>query len=252
MIVDSHQHVMLPTSMQIKKMDDAGVDKAILFTTTPHVERAATATLDAIGAEMQVLYQLLSGSYSPETRISKMKDTILELNQAIRTAPDRFYGFGPIPLGISEQATAEWVSQHIIGNSFKGIPGTQLINISSAGGYTIVPTAVTYCATKFYVSTFTEGLAWELIETGAKMRAKVLAPAATKTEFGKKANNVDAYDYDKAFGTYHTSRQMAEFLLKLYDSDSTLGIVDRETFQFKLQPPVFPYANSSTHNQNPN
>ena len=50
MIVDSHQHVMLPTSMQIKKMDDAGVDKAILFTTTPHVERAATATLDAIGA----------------------------------------------------------------------------------------------------------------------------------------------------------------------------------------------------------
>ena len=129
MIVDSHQHVMLPTSMQIKKMDDAGVDKAILFTTTPHVERAATATLDAIGAEMQVLYQLLSGSYSPETRISKMKDTILELNQAIRTAPDRFYGFGPIPLGISEQATAEWVSQHIIGNSFKGIgeftPGSE-------------------------------------------------------------------------------------------------------------------------------
>ncbi len=84
------------------------------------------------------------------------------------------------------------------------------------------------------------------------VRAKVLAPAATQTEFGKKANNVDAYDYDKAFGTYHTSRQMAEFLLKLYDSDSTLGIVDRETFQFKLQPPVFPYANSSTHNQNPN
>ena len=56
MIVDSHQHVMLPTTMQIQKMNDAGVDKAILFTTTPHVERAATATLDAIGAEMQVLY----------------------------------------------------------------------------------------------------------------------------------------------------------------------------------------------------
>lgn len=55
MIVDSHQHVMLPTSMQVKKMDDAGVDKAILFTTTPHVERAASATLAAIGAEMQVL-----------------------------------------------------------------------------------------------------------------------------------------------------------------------------------------------------
>ena len=53
---------------------------------------------------------------------------------------------------------------------------------------------VQYCATKFYVSTFTEGLAWELIESGAKMRAKVLAPAATQTEFGKKANNVDSTD----------------------------------------------------------
>ena len=63
---------------------------------------------------------------------------------------------------------------------------------------------------------------------------------------------MDTYDYDKAFGTYHTSQQMAEFLLKLYDSDSTLGIVDRETFQFELRPPMFPYANGSTHNQHTN
>ena len=67
----------------------------------------------------------------------------------------------------------------------------------------------------------------------------------------KKANNVDAYDYDKAFGTYHTSQQMAEFLLRLYDSDCTLGIVDRETFQFELRSPMFPYANGSAHNQTP-
>ncbi len=129
MIVDSHQHVMLPTSMQIRKMDDGGVDRTILFTTTPHVERAASATLEAIGAEMQVLYQLLSGSCSPEIRMGKMMDTILELNRAIQTAPDRFYGFGPVPLGLSEQATADWISQHIVGNSFKGIgeftPGSE-------------------------------------------------------------------------------------------------------------------------------
>ena len=84
------------------------------------------------------------------------------------------------------------------------------------------------CTTAFFLLPSC-GSFWELIESGAKMRAKVLAPAATQTEFGKKANNVDAYDYDKAFGTYHTSQQMAEFLLKLYDSDRTLVIVDRET-----------------------
>ena len=44
---------------------------------------------------------------------------------------------------------------------------------------------------------------------------------------------------------------MAEFLLKLYDSDSALGIVDRETFRFELRSPVFPYAGGSVHNQTP-
>lgn len=32
---------------------------------------------------------------------------------------------------------------------YKDVEGTQLINVSSAGGYTIVPTAVTYCAGSF-------------------------------------------------------------------------------------------------------
>jgi len=132
---------------------------------------------------------------------------------------------------------------------FKDIAGTQLINISSAGGYTLVPTAVTYCATKFYVSAFTEGLAWELRENGSKMQAKVLAPAATKTEFGKIANNATEYDYAKSFNTYHTSAQAASFLLKLYDSDKVVGLVDRENFSFRLCEPQFPYAGNSPHNQ---
>ena len=132
---------------------------------------------------------------------------------------------------------------------FKDTKRTQLINVSSCGGYTIVPNAVTYCATKFYVSVFTEGLAWELKAAHAKMQAKVLAPAATKTEFGKVANDVTEYDYDKLFGTYHTGTQIAAFLLELYDSDKTVGFVDRETFSFHLYEPQFQYAGSSRHNQ---
>lgn len=132
---------------------------------------------------------------------------------------------------------------------YKDTEGAQLINISSCGGYTIVPTAVTYCAAKFYVSTFTEGLAWELEETGAKMKAKVLAPAATRTEFGMVANDVSEYDYDKSFGTYHTSKQVAGFLLELYDSEKVVGLVDREDFSFRLADPLFPYAGKSSHNQ---
>lgn len=134
-------------------------------------------------------------------------------------------------------------------HDYKDVEGTQLINISSCGGYTVVPTAVTYCAAKFYVSAFTEGLARELEESGAKMKAKVLAPAATRTEFGMVANNVSEYDYDKSFGTYHTSRQMAGFLLELHDSGRVVGLVDREDFSFRLTDPLLPYAGSSSHNQ---
>lgn len=132
---------------------------------------------------------------------------------------------------------------------FKNTEKAQLINVSSCGGYTVVPNAVTYCATKFYVSAFTEGLSWELKTTHAKMQAKVLAPAATKTEFGKIANNVTEYDYDKLFCTYHTSTQIAAFLLELYDSDKVVGLVDRENFSFHLCEPQLQYAGNSQHNQ---
>ena len=134
-------------------------------------------------------------------------------------------------------------------HDYQNIEGSKLINISSAGGYTIVPNAVTYCASKFFVSTFTEGLARELQESHAKLQAKVLAPAATKTNFGNVANNIKGYDYDKSFGTYHTSKEMANFLLQLYDSSEVVGTVNREAFEFNLGSPLFAYAGNSKHNQ---
>lgn len=132
---------------------------------------------------------------------------------------------------------------------FQTAEGAQLINVSSCGGYTIVPNAVTYCAAKFYVSAFTEGLARELKAAGASLRAKVFAPAATRTEFGRIANHVETYEYDRAFGRYHTGEQAAAYLMALYDSDSVVGLVDRESFAFRLCGPQFPYAGASRHNQ---
>ncbi|WP_160692012.1 SDR family NAD(P)-dependent oxidoreductase [Clostridium sp. C2-6-12] len=134
-------------------------------------------------------------------------------------------------------------------HDYKDIANTQLINISSSGGYIIVPNAVTYCASKFFVSVFTEGLARELKACNSKLQAKVLAPAATKTNFGNIANDVRKYDYDKSFGTYHTSREMADFLLKLYDSDEVVGIVNRESFEFELSSPLFNYSGNPQNNQ---
>ena len=50
------------------------------------------------------------------------------------------------------------------------------------------------------------------------------------------------YDYDTAFKRYHSSEEMAEFLLALYDSDACVGAVDLGSFEFSLGEPRFDYA----------
>lgn len=127
-------------------------------------------------------------------------------------------------------------------HDYASAEGTQLINISSGGGYTIVGNAITYCASKFYVSAFTEGLAHELKASGAKMKAKVLAPAATETEFAKRSMDLEQFEYTGIVPKFHTAEQMAGFLLELYDSDKVVGIVDGYTYNFELKDPIFPYV----------
>ncbi|AXQ79629.1 SDR family NAD(P)-dependent oxidoreductase [Streptococcus chenjunshii] len=122
---------------------------------------------------------------------------------------------------------------------YQDIDNSQLINISSRGGYMLVDNAVTYCATKFYVSAFTEGLALEMKNRHHKLQAKVLAPAATKTEFGKVATDSSSYNYDEHFKQYHSAKEMADFLIQLYKSDKTVGLVDVKDFSFHLSQPLF-------------
>ncbi|MDV3451076.1 SDR family NAD(P)-dependent oxidoreductase [Bacillus safensis] len=128
---------------------------------------------------------------------------------------------------------------------YEQVEGAQLINISSRAGYTVVGNAVTYSATKFYVSAFTEGLALELKGKGAKLQAKVLAPSATESEFAKRSLDVDEFEYEGNFKKYHTSKEMAACLLELYDSEKTVGIVDGKTFEFELKDPIFSHAGTS-------
>ena len=128
---------------------------------------------------------------------------------------------------------------------YENVAGTQLINVSSGGGYTIVADAVTYCGTKFYVSAFTEGLAQELSSKDAHMKAKVLAPAATETEFAQRSFDVNEFEYNGTVPQYHTAKEMAQFMLDLYDSDKVVGIVNGETYEFSLVDPLYPYAKRS-------
>lgn len=125
---------------------------------------------------------------------------------------------------------------------YADVEGTQIINISSGGGYQIVGNSVAYCATKFYVSAFTEGIAQELKEKGAAMQVKVLAPAATATEFIKSALDLDSFHYEGVVPKFHTAKEMAGFMIDLYDSEKVVGIVNGNTYDFELRDPIYPYV----------
>lgn len=114
---------------------------------------------------------------------------------------------------------------------------TQLINVSSSMGYMLAVGNIVYSATKYYVSAYTEGLAKEL--SGHALKAKVLAPAITETEFIDKANNVENFDYSTGVKKYHTAKEMAQFLIELYDSNNTVGIVN-ENYDFVLNDGIYP------------
>ncbi|GAA3806927.1 MULTISPECIES: amidohydrolase family protein [Amycolatopsis] len=98
MIIDAHSHVHDPVEKHLTLLDEAGVDKAILFATRPHPERAMT--LDELKAEMAVLSQSLAGS--GDGRAAALR----ELDDAVAAHPDRFLGFGSVDLSGPDVAAA--------------------------------------------------------------------------------------------------------------------------------------------------
>lgn len=119
MIIDSHEHLMLPIEMQIEKLNQAGVDKAILFSTVPHPERAKN--LAELRGEMNILYRVLAGANNKEANRERMIKNNNELAMQMKKYPERFFGFGAVPLGMSEPETSSWIEENILSNEFKGI-----------------------------------------------------------------------------------------------------------------------------------
>lgn len=103
--------------------------------------------------------------------------------------------------------------------------GAQLINVASSAGYMMFPGATLYGATKFFASSLTEGIDQEMKTGNHKLRAKVLAPGATQTEFEQAAHESnEPVDYDEKFGHYSTAAEMADYLMQLYESDATVAM----------------------------
>jgi len=58
-----------------------------------------------------------------------------------------------------------------------------VINVSSVAGFWQAPGNVSYCATKCWMNSFTEGLALELTAAGSPVKVQALCPGYTRSEF---------------------------------------------------------------------
>jgi uncharacterized protein len=119
MIIDAHSHVHDPIKSHIGLLDDAGVDRTVLFPTRPHPERATD--VESLRREFAVLDQALAGRHDPDRDAERYRAAWQEFDEARAAYPDRFIGFGSVPLDLPDDAIAEAVQREIVGRGLRGI-----------------------------------------------------------------------------------------------------------------------------------
>ncbi|WP_330256485.1 amidohydrolase family protein [Nocardia sp. NBC_00565] len=112
MIIDAHSHVHDPLEDHIALLDEAGVDKTVLFMTRPHPERARD--LSELRKEMDRLRQALAGGGHLGRETARR-----ELDAALTAYPDRFIGFASVPLDAPD--VAGLVDRDVAGRGLRGI-----------------------------------------------------------------------------------------------------------------------------------
>ena len=117
MIIDGHSHVTLPIEEHIAAMDQAEIDKTILFSTTLHPETAKN--VQEVRDAISYLHDLLAGRKG--SIVAAREKAIHELMSAIRQYPNRFVGFGSVPPDLDLDATMRFVDEFIHKNSLSGM-----------------------------------------------------------------------------------------------------------------------------------
>jgi predicted TIM-barrel fold metal-dependent hydrolase len=116
LIIDAHSHVHDPVGSHIALLDEAGVDRAVLFGTRPHPERATD--LGSFRREMSVLAETVGGrSAGPDVYQAAWR----EPDSACAAYPDRFIGFGKVRLDQPAEQIAADVERDVVGRGFRGI-----------------------------------------------------------------------------------------------------------------------------------
>ena len=116
MVFDMHSHVQSPWDRQLRDMNEAGIDRAVLFLTRPHPERAGS--LDELKEELSILGRATGGSLG---EAESFEGPYRELEAAAALSKGRLIPFGSLPLSLPPKAIEEWVEDRIIKKGMRGI-----------------------------------------------------------------------------------------------------------------------------------
>jgi len=93
-----------------------------------------------------------------------------------------------------------------------------IINIASTAAFQPIPLMACYAATKAYVKSFSEAIAFELKDTGIKVTS--ICPGATSSEFSKVAN----VEKSNLFKNVPSSEELANFIYNSMMRNKTTAI----------------------------
>lgn len=117
MIIDAHGHVHDPVVTHLALLDEAGVDRAVLFATRPHPERATD--LPSFKREMAVLTEAMSGN-AEAGGPDGFGRAWNELDEALAAHPDRFIGFRSLRLDRPADLAAT-IERDVVARGYRGI-----------------------------------------------------------------------------------------------------------------------------------
>jgi short-subunit dehydrogenase len=156
--------------------------------------------LTALAADLRERYpitvEVLPADLSTEAGCQAVADRIGRSDQPIDTLINNagiglYRAFGRAPLAdelrmLDLNVRAVLVLTHAAVLAMKPRGRGEIINISSVAGFLPRGAAATYAAGKSWVTTFTEGLALQLADSG--VRATAICPGFTRTEFHQRAS----------------------------------------------------------------
>ncbi len=135
----------------------------------------------------------LSDPQSPKALFDAVQAKGLEVECLVNNAG--FGSNGPfLDLDVGQEAemvdlncTALVRLSHLFGNPMQQRKSGHILNIASTAGFQPGPFMATYYATKAFVISFSEALAFELKDSGVQVTCS--CPGATQTEFARRAGN---------------------------------------------------------------